>query len=95
MQKNLNVIVDNDDLWECDEDLLFGDPRHRQACSMDVVHVSPDEADMYDLLVRVGAYPTRILAEQTWKETGAHIPEGYSDFYTTNGKHLVIWNPTG
>tara|TARA_Y100000310_G_C20634712_1_gene790555 strand:- start:664 stop:951 length:288 start_codon:yes stop_codon:yes gene_type:complete len=94
MPNYLNVIIENEHLWRYDEDLLFGSLRYRHAAEFNVLRVKPEEADMYDLLVQVGAYPTRILAEASWKETGAQIPEGYSDFFTVNGKRLVIWNPT-
>lgn len=92
--KFLNVIVENEHLWQHDEDLLFGNPAYRRAAQCNILRMKPEEADMYDLLVQVGAYPTKILAEQCWHETGAKIPEGYSDFFTVNGKRLVIWNPT-
>jgi hypothetical protein len=51
--------------------------------------------DMYDLLVRVGAFPSRGQARKNWKLTGADIPPGFNHWVIgkKRDKELCVWNP--
>lgn len=84
----LNVIVANEHVGEWDRNNLFPDEE-------EVVVFRPGcKKDMLDLLVILGAFPSRSQARKNWKLTGAEIPTGWSMFFV--GKHrrcLAIWNP--
>lgn len=53
-----------------------------------------DETNMFDLLVFIGAFPSKNQAHKNWK-LGAKIPDGFSEFFIgKKKKHLCVWNPT-
>ena len=97
----LNVMIENGNALPEDKELIFG-PNNCPSCkgcdfcrAEDVYAMSP-ETDMYDLLVKLEAFPSKSQARRVWKHTGKEIPPGFSHF-TRIGKHrrvLTIWNPT-
>ncbi len=84
----LNVIVESDHVLDTDRGSLFPD-------SEDVLIIRPgNNKDMFDLLVLLGAFPSRSQARKNWKGTQA-IPEGWSEFFVGKKKrHLCCWRPS-
>jgi hypothetical protein len=55
----------------------------------------PDDYNMYDLLVLLGAFSSKSEARKNWTRTGKEIPSGYNEFKDIGKqkKALYIWNP--
>lgn len=82
----LNVIVMNGFVRGEDKPALFPNDE-------DVLEVSP-LTDIWDLLLMLGAFPSRGQAKKNWKGP-KQIPDGWSEFYVGKiRRHLCIWNPT-
>jgi hypothetical protein len=97
----LNVIVQSANVQETDVDLIFGphncqDCRGCDFCRSEEVFFMPQETDMYDLLVKLGAFPSKSQARRVWTKTGKDIPAGFSHFERIGKlrRVLTIWNPT-
>lgn len=96
----LNVIVMNEFVQDTDEKLFFG-PHECVDCDgcifcqpQDVVWAEPRKTDMFELLVRLGAFKSKGQARKSWDKSGKEIPEGWSEFFVGKKKrHLCIWNP--
>lgn len=81
----LNVVVANDYVVGDESRLFFsGEP----------VELVPPTTDMYDLLVRVGLFPSKGQARKNWQRTGPEIPWGFSDFVFKKGRRITILRPT-
>lgn len=81
----LNVIIDNGNVRESDRDDIF--PADEE------VNLLPPETDIFDLLVMLGAFPSKTQARKNWKH--GPIPDGWSEFYVGKlRRHLCIWNPS-
>lgn len=97
----LNVIVINEFVQNTDEEFLFGPHKHTEECMgcifcqpQDVIWAEPKQTDMFDLLVRLGAFKSKSQARKNWQH-GKDIPNGWSEFFVGKKKrHLSIWNPT-
>ena len=82
---SLNRIVHNDNFIAWDKKAIFDDE--------EVVQILPD-ATMVDLLVRIGAFPSKGQARKNWKGS-ITIPDGFSEFFIgKKRRHLTIWNPS-
>ena len=98
----LNIIIENGNINERDESLLFGKVCHTKGClgcsdccDEEVVRLPP-ETNMYDVLVMIGAFGGRkTQIRKNWKQ-GKTIPTGWSEFKIGKypRRHLCIWNPT-
>ena len=56
--------------------------------------LDPGGLDMYDLLVRLGAFESRSQARKNWRLTGADIPPGFNHWVIGKmKKELCVWNP--
>lgn len=94
----LNVIVENGNIQDGDEELLFGPMEHEcSGCSFcrkqDVMRVLPS-TNMIDLLMEIGAFKSRGQAKKNWKNS-IDIPSGWSEFFIGKVKrHLCIWKPS-
>lgn len=54
----------------------------------------PEEVDIFDLLVKLGAFPSKSQARKNWKGP-TEIPQGWSEFTIGKMKRkLCIWNPS-
>jgi hypothetical protein len=54
----------------------------------------PAEADMLDVLVQAGIFPSRNQARKNWKGE-ITIQDGFQDFKASKGHvHIAIWKPT-
>lgn len=54
----------------------------------------PNEIDIFDLLVKLEAFPSKSQARKNWKGS-KQIPDGWSHFVVGKLKRdLCIWNPT-
>ena len=83
----LNVIVSNNFVRETDKDLLF--PKNEK-----VIFINPRKTDIFDLLVKLGSFPSRGQAKKNWKQC-EDLPSGWNEFLVGKKKrHLCIWNPT-
>ena len=86
----LNIIIRTKNVRLEDRTDLFPDD--------EIVWVfDPQEKDMFDFLLMLGLFKSRGQARKNWKNTGAEIPRGWTEF---NGlgkfrKSLCIWHPRG
>jgi len=80
----LNAVIDNGNVWPSDCDSLF--PTNEE-----VLFFSSD-TDIFDLLILIGAFPSRSQARKNWKH--GSLQSGWSEFFVGKIKrHLCIWNP--
>lgn len=87
MASYLNIIITSENVREDDRDYLF--PRDE-----DITYLSLDQTSMPDLLVQLGAFPSRGQAKKNWKGP-QEIPGGWSHFFVGKlRRELCIWNPT-
>ena len=51
--------------------------------------------DMFDILVRIGMFPSKNQARKNWKRTDKEIPAGWSEFKNCGKLNhtIYIWNP--
>jgi len=95
----LNVIVENGNIRDGDEELVFGPDRHDGCigcprCKKEEVMRVPATTTIFDLLVMLGAFPSKGQARKNWQH-GAEIPPGFSEFRVGKLRRLLtIWNPT-
>ena len=84
----LNVVVSNEYVQEYDRNTLFPD-------NEDVLVLWPGhKKDIYDLLIIIGAFPSKSQARKNWKGP-SYIPTGWNEFWVAKAKrHLCIWNPS-
>ena len=85
----LNIIVENGNVWDTDSANLFpGNER------VDILWPGHGK-DMFDLLVIIGAFPSKRQAKKNWTKTGPEIPLGWNEFVIGKRRRfLCIWNPT-
>ncbi len=87
MERENNFIIQNGNEVSGDQELFFP--------GEDVTFL-PDTVDIYDILVRVGIFPSKSQARKNWNKTGKEIPEGFSHFDRVGklNKTITILNPT-
>ena len=82
---SLNILVLNGFVQESDRENIFSDE--------EVMAVSP-LTSMIDLVVRIGAFPSKSQARKNWKGA-SEIPDGFTEHFIGKKKrHLCIWNPS-
>lgn len=73
---DFNFIVQKPGLQGDEKDgFFFGEP----------VEFIDETVDMYDLLVRIGAFSSKTQADKQWKRSGRIIPPGFN-FWENIGK---------
>jgi hypothetical protein len=98
----LNVMIDNGNIWPDDHE-LFGfwtqckdDESGLEFFMLNIepfIVLKPAETDMFDLLVRLEAFPSKGQARKNWKGP-ATIPDGWTELFVGKGRRqLCIWNP--
>jgi hypothetical protein len=88
--QELNVVIGQPILL-LNQDLIY------QFFGKESYRLMPEDCDMYDLLVLLGAFPSKSEARKNWNRTGKEIPPGYNEFKDIGKqkKALYIWNPVG
>lgn len=96
----LNVIIRTKYMREEDVNLFLPhDHPDCKPCSWcreeEVCILNEGTVDMFDLLVRLGAFPSKGAARKNWKKTGKEIPPGWTHLIGIGKfrRELAIWNP--
>jgi len=83
----LNIIILNGNVHPSDAPNLFPKGEAIEA-------FKPDEVDIFDLLIKIGAFPSKGQARKNWNGPKV-IPNGWSHFVVGKlRRDLCIWNPT-
>ena len=83
----LNVIICNGNIHPSDAPTLF--PKNEP-----IEAFLPEEVDIFDLLVKLGAFPSKSQARKSWKGLDK-IPDGWSMFWVGKFRRILcIWNPS-
>lgn len=86
MADYLNVVVVDKTRW-ADVEALF-------PADEEIMFISSGSADMLDLLLYAGCFPSKSQARKNWRGSPA-IPEGWSEHWVgKKRRQICIWNPS-
>lgn len=88
--QDLRVIINNKNVQDTDKWNLFEDDE-----VMVIFPGNPRFKDMLDLLIHMGAFPSRSQARKNWKGP-IEFPLGFNEFVAIGKlkRSLAIWNPS-